>query len=157
MRISRTGLFPRDTQGRAEAALAAEGDESLEVAFGTAQACEAALEEAAVEVPPKLGLEENGIAVAVALAWFLEEGFEVVADDGMENGFLGLAPTVETAAGYERRVGGARMGLVLDPGGRCMRQAVDFDHIRRTGSGSVPACQLARRCRNEAESRSAHT
>ena len=47
-----------------------------------------------VEVGPELALEKNGIAVAVVLERLCEKRFEMVADDGVEDGRLGLTAAV---------------------------------------------------------------
>lgn len=134
---------------RAEPALAAEGDESLEVAVGAAQTGETAREKTAVEIAAELALEENGIPVAVVPPRLCEEGFEVVANDGVKGAFLGLTAAI---ARREPRTGCARMALVLDSRRqrthRCMRAlAVGIAHSRRRGSGSMPTRSAGRATR----------
>jgi hypothetical protein len=61
-------------------------------------------------------LDEGGVAGAglVVGSRLGAEGLEVLADDGVEDGFLGLATTV---AGEQRAGGGAGLALV-DEGGQ---------------------------------------
>lgn len=66
----------------------------------------------------------------------MQEGLEVIANDGVENRLVGLAPAVASSERHARRT---RMALVLDLGWRCIRPAVGLDHARRAGSGKVPA------------------
>src|SRR5262245_34374160 len=98
---------------RTQAAFAAEGDEAFEAALGTAQAREAAGEQTAVEVTPKIALEEDGIPIAVLSGRLFEEGLEVVTDDGVEDGLLGLAASV---AQSERRARDACGAFIVNPG-----------------------------------------
>ena len=84
---------------RAESPLAAEGDQALEAALRATHAREAPREQTTGEVTPELALDEDGIAVAVALASLFQERLEVVADGGVENGLLGLAAAVARASG----------------------------------------------------------
>jgi hypothetical protein len=134
------GHAPRHA-ARTEAAFAAEGDEAFEAALWTAQACEAASEQTTVEVTPELVLEEDGIPIAVPSARLFEEGLQVVTDDGVEDGLLGLAPAV---AQSERRARCARRALVVNPGWRCIRAAARLDHVRRARSERMPARCLPR-------------
>jgi len=71
-------------------------------------------------------LESSGgtIAVALAPASLFQGGLEVVADDGVEHGLLGLAAA---GAGRERRARSPRIALVLNPG----RELSILDRTRR--------------------------
>ena|SRR5437870_4023860 len=86
------------TTARAEpAALAREGDESIETAGRAAKAREAAGQTAAAEEVAKLLLHEAREALAVAQRRrFRAEGLEMVSDDSVQDGGRGIA----------RRVGG---------------------------------------------------
>jgi len=96
----------------------------------------------------ELALEKKGIAVAVVLERLCEKRFEMVADDGVEDGRLGLTAAV---AGAERRAGCARMALVLDPGRPCMhpcmQAAFRIAHSQGTRSGSGPVRSAHRAAR----------
>jgi hypothetical protein len=74
------------------AALAREGHEALEGAVGAPKPREAMGQDPAREELAKLLLDEAGQAVAVAaVSDFPEEGLQVLADDGVEDGVLGVA------------------------------------------------------------------
>jgi hypothetical protein len=76
--------------------VAAEGHQTLETAAGTADPGEAAGQDAAVEVGAQVALDVGGEAAAgwAAVAGGSEEGLEPLADEGVEEGLLGLAPSV---------------------------------------------------------------
>src|SRR5712692_11477451 len=91
---------------------AGEGREALEGAIGAPEPREAMGQDAAGEELTELLLDESGQAVAVAAVGDVpEEGLEVLTNDGVQHGVLGVAGPirgVETcppwgSAGWERR------------------------------------------------------
>jgi len=99
----------------AQASLAGEGDQTLESARGTTQAGEAAGQDAAVQVSAKLVLDEVRVADAriVAATCLIQKRFEMAAYDGVQDGLVGLAPSVRSCHGPR---GGA--GRALEEQGR---------------------------------------
>lgn len=83
----------RPPTARVEAApLAGEGHEALERAVGASQSREAVVEHAAREELAELLPDEPGQAAAVAaIRAFAEEWLQVLPNDGVEHGALGVA------------------------------------------------------------------
>jgi len=72
--------------------LAGEGQEALEGAVGAPQPREAVGQDPAREELAELLLDEAGQAVSVAsVGGFPQEGLQMFADDGVEDGVLGVA------------------------------------------------------------------
>ena len=76
--------------------------ESLEPALWAAQACEAMAEEAAVEIPAKLALDEARVAVAIRHGGLLQERLQVIAYDSVQHPLLGLSAAVPARKGGNR-------------------------------------------------------
>ncbi len=71
---------------------------------------EAVTEQAAVHIAVELSFGEARIAFAMEPAGLGEEGLEVLADDGVQNGLLGLAAVVAMRQRCGGRIGTALIG-----------------------------------------------
>jgi len=97
------------TTARAEAAaFAGKRHEALEGAALAPHAGEAASEDAARQELPELTLDEAGKSAAVgAVGGLAQEGFEVIANDAVEEGALGVPGLIRSAT-HDRRASEAR-------------------------------------------------
>ena len=91
-------LHPAGAAGRAERALAGEGDEDALTAASARRAQETSAEQTAVEIPFQSSEHERRrCAVGVALLG-VGERFEVVSDDPMQIALVGPPPLVSDGA-----------------------------------------------------------